>query len=78
MIVKGDGAYLIDDKGNRYLDTRNNVGHVGWQNSTVVEAIQNQIGLCNTNSRYLHPTRVAVAEKLTSIFNEAIGETSSK
>ena len=28
MIMRGDGQYLIDDMGHRWLDTRNNVGHV--------------------------------------------------
>ena len=78
MIVKGDGAYLIDSQGNKYLDTRNNVGHVGWQHPKVVEALRAQIETCNVNTRYLHPARVEVAEKLTSIFNDATGETNSR
>ena len=29
MMMRGDGVYLYDEKGTRYLDTRNNVPHVG-------------------------------------------------
>ena len=28
MIVKGEGQYLVDNNGERWLDSRNNVGHV--------------------------------------------------
>ena len=39
----------------RYLDSRNNVGHVGWQHPRVVRAVQIQQAQCNANSRYVHP-----------------------
>jgi len=68
MIVKGEGQYLIDEKGTKWLDTRNNVGHVGWQNERVTTAIQNQMSRCNSNSRYLHPARVLLAKKLRNTF----------
>ena len=37
LIVRGEGAYLYDENDNKYLDTRNNVCHVGHQNETVVK-----------------------------------------
>ena len=53
-IVRGNGVYLIDYKGDKYLDTVNNVAHAGHENFHVVKAGQNQMALLNTNSRYLH------------------------
>jgi ethanolamine-phosphate phospho-lyase len=70
MAMKMSMQYVIDDQGIEYLDTRNNVGHVGWQHPRVVQAVQQQTSLCNSNSRYLHPTRALLAEKLLSHFPE--------
>jgi len=53
-IVRGDGAYLIDTWGVKYLDTVNNVAHVGHEHPTVVKAAQKQMALLNTNTRYLN------------------------
>jgi 4-aminobutyrate aminotransferase-like enzyme/Ser/Thr protein kinase RdoA (MazF antagonist) len=53
-IVRGDGPYLFDQNGKKYLDTVNNVAHVGHENYTVVNAGQNQMALLNTNTRYLN------------------------
>ena len=53
-VVRGVGAYLYDDTGRRYLDTVNNVPHVGHGNPRVAEAIARQSRVLNTNTRYLH------------------------
>jgi 4-aminobutyrate aminotransferase-like enzyme len=53
-MVRGDGVYLIDQYGQKYLDTVNNVAHVGHEHPAVVKAGQEQMALINTNSRYLH------------------------
>ena len=53
-IVRGEGVYLIDYYGRKYLDTVNNVAHVGHENESVVSEGQNQMSILNTNSRYLH------------------------
>ena len=63
-IVRGSGVYLIDQNGRKYLDTVNNVAHVGHENSRVVIAGQRQMGMLNTNSRYLHKNITDLAEKL--------------
>merc|ERR1712110_1093283 len=64
-IKSGEGCYLIDESGRRYLDCRNNVCHVGHQNPDVVRAVQEQVATLNTNSRYLHPNIALLAEKVT-------------
>ncbi|WP_420320126.1 aminotransferase class III-fold pyridoxal phosphate-dependent enzyme [Flagellimonas sp.] len=63
-MVRGSGAYLIDDLGRKYLDTVNNVAHVGHENHAVVKAGQQQMALLNTNSRYLHENINALAKEL--------------
>ncbi len=69
-IVRGEGAFLIDESGRKYLDTINNVAHVGHEHPRVVEAAKNQIGLLNTNTRYLHKNIAAFAEELLATFPE--------
>jgi 4-aminobutyrate aminotransferase-like enzyme/Ser/Thr protein kinase RdoA (MazF antagonist) len=63
-IVRGEGVYLIDAQGRKYLDTANNVNHVGHQHPKVVAAGQKQMSLLNTNTRYLHDEIVAYTEAL--------------
>ena len=57
MAIRGEMQYLYDEKNVAYLDTRNNVGHVGWQNPKWCEAVREQLETFNANSRYLHPIR---------------------
>jgi 4-aminobutyrate aminotransferase-like enzyme len=63
-MVRGAGQYLIDQFGKKYLDTVNNVAHVGHENYNVVKAGQDQMALINTNSRYLHENINALAKAL--------------
>jgi 4-aminobutyrate aminotransferase-like enzyme/Ser/Thr protein kinase RdoA (MazF antagonist) len=63
-MVRGDGVYLIDQFGKKYLDTVNNVAHVGHENYDVVKAGQEQMAMLNTNSRYLHDNINDLAEEL--------------
>lgn len=63
-MVRGAGQYLIDQYGRKYLDTVNNVAHVGHENYDVVKAGQEQMALINTNSRYLHDNINALAQEL--------------
>jgi 4-aminobutyrate aminotransferase-like enzyme/Ser/Thr protein kinase RdoA (MazF antagonist) len=63
-IIRGFMQYLWDDEGRTYLDTVNNVCHVGHCHPRVVEAAQQQISLLNTNTRYLHDNIVEYAQRL--------------
>jgi 4-aminobutyrate aminotransferase-like enzyme len=67
-IVRGHGAWLYDDTGRRYLDTVNNVPHVGHGNRRVAEAIARHSRVLNTNTRYLHTQIVALGEELLEHF----------
>ncbi|MCB0596346.1 MAG: aminotransferase class III-fold pyridoxal phosphate-dependent enzyme [Lewinellaceae bacterium] len=63
-VVRGYMQYLYDAGGRRYLDTVNNVPHVGHQHPLVVRAAKQQMELLNTNTRYLHTHIVRFAEEL--------------
>ncbi|MFZ6013202.1 MAG: aminotransferase class III-fold pyridoxal phosphate-dependent enzyme, partial [Bacteroidota bacterium] len=65
-MVRGYMQYLYDETGRRYLDTVNNVPHVGHENSRVVKAGQRQMAVLNTNTRYLHHNIVKFTEALLS------------
>ncbi len=67
-MVRGKGAYLIDSHGQKYLDTVNNVAHVGHEHPRVVRAGQEQMSKLNTNTRYLHNNINQFAENLLSTF----------
>jgi 4-aminobutyrate aminotransferase-like enzyme len=67
-IVRGDGVYLIDHMGRRFLDTVNNVAHVGHEHPRVVRAGQRQMAVLNTNTRYLHDQINAFARELLDTF----------
>ncbi len=66
-IVRGWKQYLFDEEGRKYLDAYNNVAHVGHSHPRVVEAVRRQVGVLNTNTRYLHDTILNYAEKLISL-----------
>ena len=67
--VRGEGVWLFDADGRRYLDAYNNVPHVGHCHPHVVEAISRQAGMLNTHSRYLHDNVLDYAERLTGTFH---------
>jgi len=66
-IVRGRGQYLYDHAGRAYLDVYNNVPLVGHSHPRVVAAVQNQIALLNTNTRYLHENILRYADRLTML-----------
>src|SRR6266849_469694 len=66
-IVRGWKQYLDDDTGRAYLDVYNNVPLVGHSHPRVVRAVQEQLALLNTNTRYLHENAIRYAERLTEL-----------
>lgn len=71
-IVRGQGVYLLDQFGNKYMDTVNNVAHVGHEHPEVVAAGQQQMAVLNTNSRYLHENITALAKEITKTMPEEL------
>ncbi|MFM7655664.1 MAG: aspartate aminotransferase family protein [Paracoccaceae bacterium] len=73
-IVKGEGVWLWDAAGNRFLDCYNNVPHVGHCHPRVVRAICDQAGTLNTHTRYLHDGVLDYIERLTATFGHGISQ----
>ncbi|MEX1314703.1 MAG: aminotransferase class III-fold pyridoxal phosphate-dependent enzyme [Desulfotignum sp.] len=71
-IVRGSGAFLIDETGRHFLDTVNNVAHVGHEHPRVVKAGQAQMAVLNTNTRYLHDAINQFAESLLATFPDTL------
>ncbi|WP_395408440.1 aspartate aminotransferase family protein [Pseudoduganella sp. UC29_106] len=69
-IVRGEGAWLIDPQGRRYLDVYNNVTSLGHCHPAVSEAICTQVRTLATNTRYLHDTILELAERLLATVQE--------
>jgi len=73
QFVRGEGVWLYDAAGHRYLDAYNNVASVGHCHPHVVQAIARQAAVLNTHTRYLHETVLDFAEKLLATFPPQIG-----
>ena len=68
-LVRGEGVWVYDATGKRYLDAYNNVPHVGHCHPRVVAALSRQAATLNTHTRYLDENVVAYAERLTALFD---------
>lgn len=71
-IVRGEGVWLWDAEGRKYLDCYNNVPVVGHCNPRVVEAICRQASTLNTHTRYLHDGILDYVEKLTGTMDTVL------
>jgi hypothetical protein len=72
MMMEGKGSRLMDETGRSYLDTRNNVCHVGHCHPRIVAAVSRQLATLNTNTRYLHPNVCKLAERLCAKCPESL------
>jgi 4-aminobutyrate aminotransferase-like enzyme/Ser/Thr protein kinase RdoA (MazF antagonist) len=63
-LVRGEGVWLQDADGRRFLDCYNNVPVVGHCHPRVADAIARQSRLLNTNMRYLHDAAIELGERL--------------
>jgi 4-aminobutyrate aminotransferase-like enzyme/Ser/Thr protein kinase RdoA (MazF antagonist) len=71
-IVAGSRQFLYDDAGRAFLDVYNNVPLVGHSHPRVIQAIENQLRLLNTNTRYLHDNILRYAERLTKVLPQSL------
>jgi 4-aminobutyrate aminotransferase-like enzyme len=71
-IVRGEGVWLFDPDGRRYMDLYNNVPCVGHGHPHVVAAIERQLATLNVHSRYLHQGIVDYAERLTGKLSDPL------
>lgn len=63
-LVKGQGQYLWDAEGKKYLDVYNNVASIGHCHPAVIDAVHQQMGQLNTHTRYLHEGILDYTESL--------------
>ncbi len=73
-LVRGEGVWLWDSEGKRYLDCYNNVPHVGHGHPRVVRAICDQAALLNTHTRYLHDLVLDYIERLTATMGHGLSQ----
>lgn len=71
-LVKGEGVWLYDQQGRKYLDVYNNVPHVGHCHPHVVQALHQQASQLNIHSRYLNDNVVDYLERLTATFDDSL------
>ncbi|WP_134322393.1 acetylornithine transaminase [Cumulibacter soli] len=70
MLVRGEGVYVYDESGKRYLDLLAGiaVNILGHAHPRVVEAVSNQIAvLSHVSNLYAHPLTIELAERLLSL-----------
>ncbi|MHB1500303.1 MAG: aminotransferase class III-fold pyridoxal phosphate-dependent enzyme, partial [Candidatus Dormibacteria bacterium] len=65
-LVRGEGVFVFDQDGRRYLDAYNNVPVVGHGHPRVLAAMSRQARQLNTNVRYLNRLPLELAERLTA------------
>jgi 4-aminobutyrate aminotransferase-like enzyme/Ser/Thr protein kinase RdoA (MazF antagonist) len=63
-LVRGRGVWLYDENALAYLDSLNNVTHVGHAEPRVTAAAARQMKKLNTNSRFLYEGIASYAERL--------------
>ena len=63
-LVKGEGQYLWDAEGRKYLDVYNNVASIGHCHPAVVDAVSQQMQQLNTHTRYLHENILNYTESI--------------
>jgi len=73
-ILRGQGVWLWDAEGRKYLDAYNNVPHVGHCHPKVVQAICAQAGTLNTHTRYLHDSVLDYIERLTAKLDHGLSQ----
>ena len=71
-LVRGEGVWLYDVYGRRYMDLYNNVPIVGHCNPRVADAIAAQTRILNTNTRYLGTHLLDYAERLGALTGGAL------
>ncbi len=73
-LVRGEGVWLWDAEGRRYLDCYNNVPHVGHCHPHVVDAIARQATTLNTHTRYLHNGVLDALDRITATLSHGLSQ----
>lgn len=71
-VTHAQGVTLYGRDGAEYLDAYNNVAQIGHCHPRVVAAVTRQIGVLNTNTRYLQTSILDLSEKLLATFPDSL------
>jgi len=71
--VRGEGVWLYEADGRRYLDAYNNVPVAGHCHPYIIEQVAKQASVLNIHTRYLTELPVMVAERLLATMPAAMG-----
>jgi len=71
-LIRGEGVWVYDADGKRYLDAYNNVPSVGHCHPHVVAALTRQAKTLNTHTRYLHKAIIEYGERLTATLDDSL------
>jgi len=63
-LVRGRDVWFYDEDARAYLDSLNNVTHVGHAEPRITAAATHQLRKLNTNSRFVYPQIASYTEKL--------------
>ena len=73
-LVRGQGQYLWDAAGDKYLDVYNNVASIGHCHPAVIAAVHAQMSQLNTHTRYLHERILDYTADLLTTVPDAINK----
>ncbi len=71
-LVRGEGVWVYDNDGEKYLDCYNNVPCVGHCHPQVVDALCMQAKKLNLHTRYLHENILDYVEQLLARFDNSL------
>jgi len=71
-LVRGRGVWFYDEDALGYLDSLNNVTHVGHAEPRVSRAAHRQLRKLNTNSRFVYPQIAEFTERLVATLPEPL------
>lgn len=73
QIERGWQHHLVDTTGRSYIDLVNNVAGIGHGHPGVADAVNRQIRILNTNSRFLYRELAEYSERLLALLPENSG-----
>ncbi len=73
QIQRGWRHHLVDTTGRAYIDMVNNVTGIGHGHPGVADAVNRQIRLLNTNSRFLYRELAEYSERLLALLPDGAG-----
>ncbi len=73
-LESGEGVWLYDKSGKKYLDVYNNVPVAGHCHPRIVASLTDQASKLNVHSRYVSDVVVNYSEKLTSLHSDNLSK----